>query len=150
MIDRKWANRAYAVVMLLAAIGIGYSNSSYAQPSQLTNHPLLLPKSGMVGVELKNGHVVFVPPVAAENAENAGQRPPPSSLQKKPRGGGGGGGGSGDFGTVGAVAVGTCPGWGSPLDDDVTCAAGSYQGEPMLAANSTSHGGVQNDIYTGA
>jgi hypothetical protein len=153
MIDWKWTNRAYAVATLLAAMGIGYSNPLYAQPSQLTNHPLLLPTSGMVGVELKNGHVVFIPPVAGENAENAGQRPPPSSLQK-PRGGGGGGGGPGDFGAAGAVPVGTaCPGWStSPIDDDATCAAGSYQGEPMLAANTglASLGGSQNDIYPGA
>jgi hypothetical protein len=107
----------------------------------------------MVGVEVKSGHVVFVPPVAGENAESAGQRPPPSSLLK-PRGGGGGGGGggSGDFGAVGAVAVSPCTAWGASIDVDVTCAPGSYQGEPMLAASPglASLAGSQNDIYPGA
>src|SRR6266849_7623009 len=122
MFDRKWADHAYAVAMLLAIMGIGYPDPAHAPtrtgPPQITNHPLLLPTSGMVGVELKGGHVVFVPPVAGENVESAGQRPPPSSLQK-PRGGGGGGGGSGDFGAIGAVAVvGTCPSWINAIDDD--------------------------------
>jgi hypothetical protein len=103
----------------------------------------------MRATTLPNGHIVYVPPVARRNINEAGDAQPPSG--SKPGGGGGGGGGGTDFGLPGGVSVAANCFANSANNYDVTCAQDSYQGEPALAADPTGNKlvGGQNDIYPG-
>ena len=103
----------------------------------------------MRSVELDNGHVIYVPPVARENIRDAGEGNAPGGGGGKP---GGGGGGATDFGLTGGVPV-TASCFGNSTNNfDATCAKDSYQGEPALASDATGGKlvGAQNDIYPGA
>lgn len=140
----------YPAILCLAAAGLLIplpAQENEAQgPPQFTTIPI---QNRMREVTLKNGHVIFVPPVAREGIKEA---PPPG------KGGGGGGGKGGgkdngveDFGQPGAVPVPAVCFANSANNFDATCAQDSYQGEPMLTADPIGNKliGSENDIYPG-
>jgi hypothetical protein len=124
-------------------------------------HPLVIPPqfltlpivSRTTATTLVNGHQIFVPTVANEKITNT----PPSGAP--PGGGGGHGGGNPpppDFGNPGAVLPANVSCFANSANNvDATCAADSYQGEPMLMnspGTTTVSGGLfgaENDIYPG-
>src|SRR5258708_26370944 len=102
-------------------------------PAQFTTLPT---HTQMTEAMLINGRIVYVPPVASEKVSQESQSFTATS----------------DFGGTGGVAVsGACPS-GETTNFDATCAFDSYQGEPMLAGD-TSRGHLgrgENDIYPGS
>lgn len=110
-------------------------------PPQFTTHPMHEQPDRAQGQVLVNGHMIFVPDVAAGNIGAAGQKKPP-----------GGGGGGSDFGATGAVSMVANCFSNSVNNFDATCASDSYQGEPMATADPTGGKlvGSENDIYPGA
>lgn len=118
-------------------------------PPQFLTVPI---RDRMRPVELENGHVVYVPPVARRNINDAGEAAPGGSGGRP-----GGGGGGTDFGQPGGVSVPANCFLNSANNFDATCASDSYQGEPMVAADNTPVNrpggqliGSENDIYPGA
>jgi hypothetical protein len=103
-----------------------------AQP-QFTTLPTY---TQMTEVVLVNGRIVYVSPIASEKVSQESQSFTTTS----------------DSGGTGGVAVsGTCPS-GETNNFDATCAFDSYQGEPMLASDSSRMHlvGGENDIYPGS
>lgn len=131
-----------AVSLLLSASSMFAQQGSAQGPPQFTTIPI---HNRMIPQEVKDGHIVYMPPVAGENREAAEEKPGGGARP----GGGGGGGGTPDFGLPGAVAVsGTCH--NSANNYDATCAFDSYQGESMLASTGVLLAGAQNAIYPGS
>ena len=142
---------AGALGLMLASSAIALAQVSGNGPPQFVTLPL--PVMGMVGAELQNGRIIYIPPRTAERLDSTGKPVSggsPGGTAGKPSGGGSTGS---DFGKPGAsaiIAAGTCT--TSTPDVDVTCAPDSYQGEPALGFDDVSPGvliGAQNDIYPG-
>lgn len=138
---------ALASVAVLSCLCVWSQGNQEQGRPQFTTIPI---HNRMVQSELKNGHVVYVPPVAGENFDRAGSKPG----QGGGKSGGGKHGGSSappDFGQPASVLVAADGFLDSATNFDITRARDSYQGEPALAADPFSGKlvGGQNDIYPG-